>query len=149
VADVKSMLQKHDFFDIKTSRAGRGIDHDFQKKGEIVYDAATGLTWQQSGSSRDRLYEKAHDYVKELNDQKFAGFSDWRLPTLEEAMSLMEPKRNEVGLFINPVFDKTQEWIYTADKEPGARAWDVLFGSGGCAFYDGVDADSSYVRAVR
>jgi len=76
----------------------------------------------------------------------FAGF-DWRLPTLEEAMSLMKPVQNETGLFIDPLFDRTQEWIWTADKVSASRAWYVYFIIGHCSTLD-ID-DLSYVRAVR
>ena len=49
--------------------------------------------WQQSGSSERMQFEDAKKWITELNLKGFAGFNDWRLPTLEEAMSLMEPEQ--------------------------------------------------------
>ncbi|MCB9501891.1 MAG: DUF1566 domain-containing protein [Deferribacteres bacterium] len=40
-------------------------------------------------------FEKAVVYIDSLNKANFAGYSDWRLPTLEEAMTLMEPEKKE------------------------------------------------------
>jgi len=58
--------------------------------------------------------------------------SDWRLPTLEEAMSLMEPGKREHGLFIEPIFAGAQRWIWTADKASASAAWDVYFNNRNC-----------------
>lgn len=91
------------------------------------------------------VYSDAQEYIKELNRQEFAGYSDWRLPTLEEAMSLMEREKKN-GLYIDPVFERKQEWIWTADKESASRAWVVSFDYGYCTHIDLYDR---YVRAVR
>ena len=69
-------------------------------------DYASSLMWQQSGADKYMEYEKAKEYVDQLNRDQFAGYSDWRLPTLEETMSLMEPTKNKNGLYIDPLFDK-------------------------------------------
>ncbi len=92
-------------------------------------------------------YENAKAYVTQLNKEGFAGFSDWRLPTLEEAMSLTEPKKLNGDLYIDSEFDKTQRWIWTADTYSAGRTWIVYFTYGFCDHYD--VGDDSYVRAVR
>jgi hypothetical protein len=82
-----------------------------------------------------------------MNDGKgFAGYRDWRLPTLEEAMSLMEPERKE--LYINPVFDNRQRWIWTADLYSASVAWFVSFYLGHCISLD-IGIYDYHVRAVR
>ena len=63
---------------------------ELQHEGKVVMDYATNLVWQQGGSSEYMEYEQAVNWVEELNRSGYAGFNDWRLPTLEEAMSLME-----------------------------------------------------------
>jgi hypothetical protein len=69
------------------------------------------------------------------------------LPTLEEAMSLMERKQKNSDLYINSVFEDNQRWIWTADLESAGRAWNVDFDGGNCN-HGGV-GDDEYVRAVR
>ena len=92
-------------------------------------------------------FEEAQDYIDQLNQQKYAGSSDWRLPTLEEAMSLMEPEQKNADLYIDPVFDKTQRWIWTADKMSASLAWVVNFSGGLCSSSHVLDG--TFVRAVR
>ncbi|MCK6620702.1 MAG: DUF1566 domain-containing protein [Calditrichia bacterium] len=86
--------------------------------------------------------------MKELNRQGFAGYSDWRLPTLEEAISLME-REEKNGLYIDPLFDSRQWRIWTADKESASRAWVVLFDLGYCNRRDLYHGYDVFVRAVR
>jgi hypothetical protein len=148
--EVKKMLKERDLFDTFYNKQGKGLNHQYEvaeKEGEkLVIDHTTGLTWQQSGSPNYMKYDKAKEYIKQLNDNRFAGHDDWRLPTLEEAMSLMEPEKKNGDLYISEVFDKTQSWIWTADKEGRSAAWVVYFDSGNCFTYH-VD-NSGYVRAV-
>ncbi len=66
-------------------RGCKTVDH---KREKLVIDRATELTWQRSGSSDAITYNEAKKYIHELNKQKFAGYNDWRFPTLDEAMSL-------------------------------------------------------------
>jgi hypothetical protein len=149
IDEVQKMLREKDFFDRSWNNSGRGLRHEYEaieRQGEkSVIDHTTGLTWQQSGSPAI-TYTNAEKYIRDLNDKRFAGYNDWRLPTLEEAMSLMEPKTHG-NLYIDPVFNHNQTWIWTADKESAGRAWHVHFLDGTCD-HDGL-GDDAYVRAVR
>jgi len=149
---VRAMLKQRNFFATDWHKEGKGVEYLFsqvERNGDkIVIDYATGLTWQQSGSPTSIIYSEAEKYIQGLNRQKFAGYGDWRLPTLEEAMSLMELTMKNGELYIDPIFDKTQRWIWTADKRDAGVAWVVGFCNGGCVKYDGLDDDGS-VRAVR
>jgi len=155
---VKAMLKKYDFYCDKpgllftawSNLQGKGIIHDYEKQtlhgDKVVIDKTTGLMWQQSGSDDYITYAKARKYIDKLNTNSFAGFTDWRLPTLEEAMSLMAPKQHG-ELYIDPIFDRKQSWIWTSDKYSAGAAWSVSFSHGNC----GHDAlvTNLYVRAVR
>jgi len=103
--------------------------------------------WQQSGSPNYITYADAEKYIRELNDKRFVGHNDWRLPTLEEAMSLMEPTKHD-GWHLPPVFHPTQRWIWTADKESSGVAWVVSFYEGHCFNVDAM-IYSGAVRAMR
>jgi hypothetical protein len=156
---VKSMLKKNDFYCREADWSiefcnpdGKGFKNQFEAKtikGEkVVFDHASNLMWQQSGSPKYIKYDAAKKYVDDLNKKAFAGFKDWRLPTLEEAMSLMETEKKNGNLYIDQVFDKHQEWIWTSDPVQGeSRAWVVLFANGRCS-WGSLNVVYS-VRAVR
>ena len=152
-ADVHDMLKTHGYYDRDRNPAGKGVDHQYSVQkingDKVLVDKATGLMWQQGGSLKAMKYENAKYWINKLNQQGYAGFYDWRLPTLEEAMSLMEPEQKTGNLYIDPFFDTKQDWIWTVDQVKGESqaAWVVYFGSGDC----GWDAFEDYnsVRAVR
>ena len=126
------------------------IKHDYSLKtikgDKVVVDNATGLMWHQSGSGH-MDWNKAKDWVRSLNSSGYAGHHDWRLPTVEEAASLLESS-NSNGQYIDPVFSKKQEWIWTGDSKDGSEAaWDVSFYLG-IVRWDDVYY-SFYVRPVR
>jgi len=122
------------------------IKNDFKDNGDTITDRATGLMWQKSGSSDYMNYEKAKAYIEELNSKKFAGYSDWRLPTVDELKSLLTPETQSNGLYINPIFDKNQSWCWSSDNRASGVAWLVYFLNGLVYWYN---VNFSYVRAVR
>ncbi len=43
------------------------IENQYEDQDEVVYDHATRLTWQKSGSPNIMTYQKAQEYIKQLN----------------------------------------------------------------------------------
>ncbi|MCP4987124.1 MAG: DUF1566 domain-containing protein, partial [Colwellia sp.] len=109
------------------------VSHSYKKRSisgdSVVVDQTTGLMWHQSGSDKYMTWNDATGWVKKLNSRGCAGFNDWRLPTVEEAASLLESKKSN-GRYIDPVFSKKQMYIWTGDKNGSEGAWHV-------DFYDG------------
>jgi len=135
------------------------ITHHYENKSingdSVVTDHATGLMWHQSGSEKDMVWNEAKQWVKDLNNRGYAGYSDWRLPTVEEAVSLLESSKKAGALYIDGVFDVTQCGIWTDDENDTASyldsVWSVRFsgaygGGNVCWCYDNA---SNYVRPVR
>lgn len=146
---VQAMLIEKGFFDQRLNRSANGFPNLFEahKDRAVIHDHMSGLMWQTSGSSQEMHHGQTRAYIDSLNQVEFAGFTNWRLPTLEEAMSLMEREQKNGALYIDPVFDRTQEWIWTADKLGASFAWFVHFSSGFCTTRH--VTIGYFVRAVR
>lgn len=135
------------------------IDHSYENKsiGEdnVVIDFATGLMWCQSGSKEVMDWGEAKKWVEDLNVRGYTGHSDWRLPTVEEAASLLEPNKNADNLYIDTMFDATQSGIWTGDENDTASyldgVWSIRFtkGYGGGSVYWCYENARNHVRPVR
>ena len=127
------------------------INHSYGLKvindDKVVIDHATGLMWHQNGSDNYMKWNVAKQWVRGLNGGEYVGYSDWRLPTVEEAASLLELGEKDGGLYIDSVFSNKQEWIWTGDEYGQEGAWGVNLG-GGLVFWVNFDSEF-YVRPVR
>ncbi len=126
------------------------IKHEYEVKSigddKVVIDLATGLMWHQSGSSEYMRRNEIKKWVRSLNRKKYAGYYDWRLPTVEEAVSLLEASEKNGSLYIDTVFDKKQRWIWTGDSHSLGGVWRIYFDDG---YVDWGDVSYLYVRPVR
>jgi len=164
-AQAKVVILAHDFFHARWNQGGGGTAHQYKTSivGDFptVLDQATGLMWQRVGSGQPQTNADAIAYIKTLNANKSGGFDDWRLPTLEEAMSLMtSPEHGQAAQVTTadtsqrPVYhiDRALEisgayFVWTADLESSKRAWVVYFLDGVCT-PESLQFNA-YVRAVR
>ncbi len=155
--DVRDMIKKNNFFIKKRNwtetrqwdNESGDFKHDFKDNGNgTITDSVTGLVWEKAGSPNHMLFRDTQGYIQGLNKKKFAGYNDWRLPTLEELASLLENKEVD-DLFTDPLFDRKQRWCWSADKRAsrGRGVWHV------CFYFGSVNWSSlknyHYVRAVR
>ncbi|MCP4346717.1 MAG: PEGA domain-containing protein [Desulfobacterales bacterium] len=148
--DVRNMIRKYNFFSKKRDLLWDNPDGDFKNyfidnDDKAVTDKATSLMWEKTGSSNMMLLKNTQDYIDKLNKKKFAGHSDWRLPTLEELASLLESKKVK-DCFIDPVFDCKGHRYWSVDRLSPELVWCVHFDSGN--IYWSMDL-KRYVRAVR
>lgn len=130
---VKSMIKKNNYFDRIWNKYGKFNNH-FNKKvikrNIVVEDKTTSLMWHYSGSRIPLKYEEIKKWLLNLNRSRYAGYSDWRLPTLKEAASLLSSPDKEGDLFINKIFSRIQKSIWTGDKYSNTSAWAVRFDEG-------------------
>jgi hypothetical protein len=144
--EVKAMLKKYGFFEKYYNSTGdfRGtFEEQTIDDRKVIIDYGTGLMWHQSGSEEYMKYGE----IQQLNRRKYAGYPDWRLPTLEEAASLMKPNENRYALYSDDLFSREQRYIWTADKYDETRVWVVDFFGGD--FNPVPAAAISFVRPVR
>lgn len=91
--------------------------------GGLVRDAATGRVWERGGALFPVPFAQAGDYVDELNRAGFGGRDDWRLPTMDELMTLVEPVKRGAAHCAPPVFDPAVRRVWSADRRAFTAAW--------------------------
>ncbi len=119
-AQLEAEINTWNFFESQRRPQG-GFANFLVDNGEdlTVTDELTGLVWQRGGLELASL-RTINLAVEQLCRQGFAGWHDWRLPTLHEAMSLMLPGKNSQGLYLHPCFSREQPFIFTAARcHPG------------------------------
>jgi hypothetical protein len=153
-SSVSGIVKKKDVFHPEYNEKGKEFPNQFQfriiNNIELVLDKTSDLMWQQSGSQEIMCLNHAQKYIEDLNNHFYAGYHDWRLPTVEEAMSLMEPFEGPNGMYINPALGG-QFRIWTADSHVDTSYSKGLFVdfSGAGKYNNDFFADSCFVRAVR
>lgn len=165
--DVKDMLGRYNFYDSVWNNGG-DFTNDYEAQvvngDKIVIDHATGLMWHQSGSLQTMNWGETYQWVRELNRVRYAGYQDWRLPTIDEAVTLLESRKygGENGLYIDPVFDSSQKMIWTSDEKAkterswigttsvsGRYWWCVNFTNGTVSWLIRLVESQKHVRPVR
>jgi hypothetical protein len=126
------------------------------KEDGTIFDINTKLLWQRSHSSKKFSWQEAIDYCKSLT---FAGHNDWRLPTVEELLSIKNEKHcnpllsyRKEKVTIDPIFRCFKEHYWTITRLPDNQipkhhAWTVPFF--GVGYISSKIEDAHFVRAVR
>jgi len=128
-------------------RPSRSRGHEFQVRPDgTVCDRTAGLVWQRSGSDYPLTWTEAGEYVDRLNRKRWADRTDWRLPTVDELLTLLLPPQIEEDYCLEPVFDREKKWLWSADRRSALAAWSV---SADLGYVDCQDFTCpSYVRPV-
>lgn len=118
-----------------------GLNHNFVIQtivgDDVVIDEATGLMWARDGlaaggnNGAPITWANALIYAEGLN---FAGFDDWRLPNINELLSLVNYAVGMPALyveFINIAYAGGDlYWSSTTYEGDILRAWGVMFQTG-------------------
>jgi hypothetical protein len=142
-----SIREKDEWSFYGHSTISHSYSHKFISGDKVVVDNATGLMWHENGSNENMEWNKARQWVRSLNSRGYAGYSDWRLPTVEEAASLLESSKNN-DRYIDSIFSNKQWGTWTGDTKNGSEAaWFVNFSYGNVIWHHiGINR---FVRPVR
>jgi hypothetical protein len=114
---------------------------------DVVVDYASGFMWHQAGSTETLDYFVALEWIDNLNTNCYAGYSNWRLPTVEEAVSLFETKKMNGEMRIDPSFSNVQFFVWTGDAYYPGRLWVAIFSSS--SLWEELKTNIAWVRPVR
>lgn len=145
---IAPLVCRWNFFDAQRNPQG-----DFGKNladpgdGLTVVEQRTGLMWQRAGldlGSSSSMKRR----IAQLNREGFAGWHDWRLPTLEEAMSLLAPAANAKGQHLHPCFSREQPFVFTAARRRPTGYWFVDYARGR-AYWSSGTVPGGFARLCR
>ena len=99
----------------------------------------TSLNQQHPGSADQGRCSGSTDcdtysYIQAINEQKFCGHSDWRLPTKNEMLSIVSLEKTASAVTINnhyfPEALPSWYWTSSSNNNDTKYAWYVLFSNG-------------------
>lgn len=128
-------------FSIHIATAGTLVDNG----NGTISDQGTHLMWQKQDDGTTRIWTVAITYCEGLS---LAGYTDWRLPTMKELMSIEDKTKINPAInsmyFTNP---QTNYWSSTTYTTDTTSAWLVDFSNGYTNHYG--KTGGYYVRCVR
>ena len=121
----------------------------FTVSGDCVTDNLTGLMWVKSPDSIARTWQGALDYANGLS---LCGFTDWRLPNVNELESMVNAGQSNPAAWLNTQgFSNVQSdeyWSSTSYAYSTSGAW-IVGMWGGYVSISGKSDDSYYVWPIR
>lgn len=100
------------------------------ESSKVLLDKNTNLMW--NGISSEYIeYNQTKNYIEELNSNHYGGYSNWRLPTTEELLSIISTERNSDGNYISELFTLKGNYpnidVWSSDSFVNADPWIVRY----------------------
>lgn len=119
-----------------TAREAFGVDSRWQPhsyianrfkptKNDTVLDQGTGLIWEIASSDYPLDRQTADEYIATLNDTRFKGITFWRLPTVNELLSLVSDPDLPVSSCEGNPFPPGGDWFWSCDRRSPKTSWYV------------------------
>ncbi len=147
--------EKNELKPVSQSSDGR-----FHDMGDgTIRDIKSNLVWMKQDcwqlEKRWVSWYSAQEFVRRMNNKRFAGHNDWRLPTPEEAHQLYDRRRlnqDKDGdkIFIDRIFPKGAGWGTWTSEEKGNQAVVVSYkDEGGQTYQHKITGQDAFLRLVR
>ncbi|TFG79142.1 MAG: DUF1566 domain-containing protein [Chrysiogenales bacterium] len=131
--EISEMLGAKNLFDAERNPAGN-FRHQYELRSvaglALIFDRATKLVWMRQQNLVKMTLKKTEDWIASLNTVEYGGISKWRLPTVEEAASLLEKNPQAEKVFLDAVFGKDIKSIWTGDSFMESKFWIIDFRNG-------------------
>lgn len=157
---IKQLVVNKGFFDQNLNRTGTGVTNLFDRQeltdDLVIIDRSTGLMWEYCQLEQFVEYSEAITHVEKMNTERLGGFQNWRLPTIEEAYSILETdpvKIDRYTLHLDPKNGELCPFIWTSDWDPKEdEPWVVSYLTGDAlvSVTNNITRENKFsVRAVR
>lgn len=147
VKDVTTNL----VWEVKTHDQGLQDANNFYSWFRMGSTSQIGSGFKDGGKCRGGISCDTQSYVNAVNAKRVCGYSDWRLPSRNELMSLVRGGNTDQKTMIDTrYFPSTPgDWYWTADTDLGdaEHAWYVLFYNG--RSMKAMKSQAKRVRLVR
>ena len=124
-----------------------------------IYDSQTSLTWMANDSRLDLNEEISWDgiekYVEDMNEKKFGGHTDWRIPSGQEALSLFDKNKlnkdfKGADIHLDSIFPPGAGNTTWTSETRGREAQIIFYINGLPYWYEKEDKTISHsVRLIR
>lgn len=115
-------------------------------KNDTIVDQTTELIWGNSPSDYLLDRQTAEELIATLNEIEFKGITSWRLPTVNELLSLIiDPAVPTCSYADNP-FTANENWFWSCDRRSPKTSWYVNIKLGYTGWQD--DSCLYHIRAV-
>ena len=129
---------------------------DASSEWSCVRDKVTGLTWELKQAVGDlralnNVYSwtDAQTFVNDANNAGFCGVSDWRIPTREELLSIVDRDGGQINsIYFNDI-SSSGYWTSDVDVNNPLNAWLVTFATANEQAQIQAKAAMAHVRLVR
>ncbi|MGA2875952.1 MAG: DUF1566 domain-containing protein [Nitrososphaerales archaeon] len=121
---------------------------------DAVLDVVTGLMWESKCSLKAVPFEATAKRVTQLNMVEHMGFSDWRIPTIAEILSLLPTNPDSEPDTRIAAFDNLHGVLWTNDTDNLGKSWRIDVTSRNLRDLRTVERiqalqGPAYIRAVR
>ncbi|MFW5731548.1 MAG: protein kinase domain-containing protein, partial [Desulfonatronovibrionaceae bacterium] len=89
-----------------------------------IKDRNAGLVWAENLSPQGITFDQAWQYVSALNHLPETGPGQWRLPTIEELSTLLDPRESLEDFCGQDLWDLDKNpWLWSCDSMNRVKAW--------------------------
>jgi hypothetical protein len=131
----------------------------YQDNGDgTITDLETTLQWFREDSwqieTRWFTWDEAFNFAVQMGQARFAGYNDWRLPSLEEGMSLMAPEvcnkdKYDKDIRLDPIFPAGCQATFWSYDGVGQDGYVINLGTGGYSLLYKSKSGRMAARLVR